>query len=402
MNILMVNPNVVVGGAQKIMLYLARGLERRGHRVLICTTSVDFDGLPPFARGLSYVVEDLPLLRRGGELANYTAIDNLPLLASRLWRLRRRIRRLIRTHRIDLVNPHNPPANWLCAGLPAPVVWSCHNNPMAFYRNWRAGYSPLWPSKAGLRHRVLEAGYEAADYGLVRFGIRRIVSLSEKIARGIRQVYHRDSDVITFALSDEDGILTGRVPPRTRRNGSEGWLMIQVGQLTEDKKPRVSLDVLERVRERIPGARLWFVGDGTLRRELEAEAERRRLSDRVRFLGYRGESELAEIYGEADVLLFPGGDQPLGLAPIEALWKSVVPIVSESSGVTDLLRRHGLTTVAPPTAEAFAEQVLAVYARRGELEPWLGRLKASLETELNYPTFIDRYVQCFERALHTA
>ena len=399
MNILMVNPNVTVGGAQKIMLYLAKGLEERGHRVVIYTTAVDDSRLPAFAKTLTYIVDDRPILRQGGELANFTAIDNVAVLGSRLLRLRRGIRRAIRAHQIDLVNPHNPPANWLCSFLGVPVVWSCHNNPMAFYRNLKPGYSALWPSKARLHHQILEAGYEGMDYVLIRYGITAIVSLSGTIARRIQSVYGRDSEVITFALSDEDGIQRGPAAPEDKfeRMGRDGVTLLQVGQLAEDKRPRVSLDVLEAVRGRIPNVRLCFVGDGTLRPSLEEEVRRRRLESLVSFLGYKNEQELADIYASAHILLFPGAHQPLGIVPIEAITKSVVPIVAETSGVTEILRRHGLTTVAQPTAEAFAEQVCAVYARRAEVGRWLAQVRRSLEEELNYPRFLDRYEACFGR-----
>ena len=401
MRILMVNPNVVVGGAQKIMLYLAKGLQERGHEVVIYTTAVDLSKLPPFTRDLRYHVEDVPILRPGGELANFTAIDNVGVLAARLLRLRRGIREAIRRYHIDLVNPHNPPANWLCSFLPVPVVWSCNNHPISFYENLRPGYAPLWSSKRGLHHRAAEAVYEGLDYPLMRYGMTRMVSPSEKIAREIRQVYHRDSEVIPFALADDDGIFVGeeRVDGKFARIEEDGLTLLQVGQLTEDKKPRLALDVVERLQARIPRVRLQFVGDGTLRSELEAEVRQRKLEGVVSFLGFKDERELSTIYAAAHILLFPGAHQPCGIVPIEAIWKSVMPIVADTSGVTDILRRHGLTTIAPPTAEAFAAQVCDVYGRRTELEGQLVRLRQSLAQELSYERFLDRYEQCFETCL---
>ena len=401
MNILMVNPNVVVGGAQKIMLYLAKGLQARGHQVVIYTTVVDHSKLPAFTRELTYVVEDVPILRPGGELANFTAIENVAVLAARLLRLRQGIARAIRRYRIDIVNPHNPPANWLCSFLPMPVVWSCHNNPMGFYKPLRAGYSSLWPTKGRIHHRWLEAVYEGADYLVIRYGVNAIVSLSPKIAREIRQVYGRDSEAIPFALSDEDGIQAQRTatPQKFERMEHDGLTMVQVGQLAQDKNPRLSLDVLEALRGRIPKVRLSFVGDGPLRPVLEQEVRRRGLEDCVSFLGFQDERELDQVYASAHILLFPGNHQPYGIVPIEAIHKSVVPIVAETSGVTELLVRHGLTTVAKPTATAFAEQVCAVYARGGEVGQWLARLRESLEEELNYEHFLNRYEACFETCL---
>ena len=401
MRILMVNPNVVVGGAQKIMLYLAKGLQARGHQVVIYTTSVDHANLPAFTRTLTYHVEEAPILRAGGELANFTAIGNLPLLTARLWRLRRGILRAIRRYAIDVVNPVNPPANWLCGRLPVPSVWSCHNNPMAFYKNIRAGYAPLWPSKARWYHRGVEAAYEGTDYLIIRHGIDAIVSLSDRIAAGIQQVYGRASEVIPFALSDDDGILAAPAPANGKfaHMAREGLRLIQVGQLVADKRPHDSLDVLERVRARIPKVSLTYIGDGTLRPALEQAVKRRGLQAHVEFLGFKNERELAPVYASAHVLLFPGAEQPYGLVPLEAIWQSVVPVVATSSGVTGLLARHGLTTVAEPTPEAFADQVLSVYAKGEAAGPWLDGIRASLQTELSYDRFLDRYEDVFTRAM---
>ena len=401
MKILMVNPNVTAGGAQKIMLYLARGLEQRGHRVVIATTHVDLRHLPPFAKRLTYLVDEVPILRAGGELATYTAIGNPVTLAARLVRLRRGIRRVIREQAIDLVNPHNPPANWLCSFLSVPVVWSCHNNPMAFYRNVRLGYSPLWPSKDRWYHRMAEWGYEQVDRALMRRGLTSIVSLSGKIARGIEQVYGRSSEIIPFALAEDDGIAASPSSGEKFQANGRPWRLIQVGQLAADKRPGVSLDVLDRVRQTVPHATLTFVGDGPLRVSLERDVARRGLQDAVTFLGVCNEQELAEIYHDAHVLLFPGGDQPFGLVPIEAIWKMVMPVVAPTSGITEILARHGLTTVAEPSAEAFAQQVRWVYDHRLEMPPRLLELKRSLEQEISYARFLDRYEQLFERCFPT-
>lgn len=399
MKILMVSPNVVVGGAQKIMLYLAKGLQDRGHQVVIYTTMVDHSKLPPWTTTLTYHVEDVPILRPGGELANFTAIDNVAVLAGRLARLRQGILRAIRDYDVDLVNPHNPPANWLCSFLRVPVVWSCHNNPMAFYRNLRDGYVPLFPGKAGLHHRGLEAVYEGLDYLVIRHGIRAIVSSSRKIARGIHQIYGRLAEAIDFAFFDEHGPSGSAVSlaAKFEQMDQQGMTLVQVGQLVEDKKPQMAVDVLDRVRRRIPNARLVFAGDGTLRSSLEAEVKRRGLEGAVSFVGFLDEQALAPLYRSAHVLLFPGSHQPGGIVPVEAIWSLVVPIVTDTSGISEILTRHGLTTITHPTAEAFTEQVLGVYARRREVGSWLSRIRDSLRQELSYERFLDRYEQVFER-----
>jgi glycosyltransferase involved in cell wall biosynthesis len=383
------------------MLYLAHGLERRGHRVVIFTTALDFDKLPEFARHLTYVVRHEHILEPGGELSNFRSIESPATLFVRLLRLRRDLRRLVREHDIDVVNPHNPPANWITSFLGVPTVWSCHNNPISFYANLRAGYTPLWPEKTSWRHRVGEACYELVDFALMRYGMGHIVALSERIARELGSVYRRRSEIITFVPSSEDGTCRTANSQSAKFAALDGGplVLIQVGQLNEFKRPMFSVDVLDAVRRRIPAVRLVFAGDGAQRADLEREVARRGLDAHTSFAGMCDEETLAELYGGAHVLLFPGLNQPLGIVPFEAVWNSVVPLVVDSSGVAPIMERLGPLTVAAPTVAAFTDRIVSIYERRSDMDTWLARAQRTLAEELSFDGFLDKYEQCFRRCV---
>ena len=63
---------------------------------------------------------------------------------------------------------------------------------------------------------------------------------------------------------------------------------------------------------KVPGEKV-VVGDGPARTQLEARYPE------VRFLGYRYGAELAAIYGDADVFVFPSKTDTFGLVMLEAL-----------------------------------------------------------------------------------
>ena len=64
-------------------------------------------------------------------------------------------------------------------------------------------------------------------------------------------------------------------------------LLLALGRLHENKAFDVLLDALTL----IPNAYLWLAGEGPKRTELEAQAEKLGVKPRVRFLGWRDDTE---------------------------------------------------------------------------------------------------------------
>lgn len=87
-----------------------------------------------------------------------------------------------------------------------------------------------------------------------------------------------------------------REPPR----------LLYVGRVAVEKNLPAFLEL------KVPGEKV-VVGDGPARAQLEARYPE------VRFLGYRYGAELAALYGDADVFVFPSKTDTFGLVMLEAL-----------------------------------------------------------------------------------
>jgi glycosyltransferase involved in cell wall biosynthesis len=133
------------------------------------------------------------------------------------------------------------------------------------------------------------------------------------------------------------------------------------GKLQPYKRP---MDLLAAYAMLPPelGASLVFVGDGPLRQELERFAGQYDL-ERVRFAGFRNQSELPGYYALADVLVLPSGFEQWGLVVNEAMCFGLPVIVSDRVGCArDLVRtgRNGYTFVAgdvPDLADRLARML---------------------------------------------
>ena len=105
------------------------------------------------------------------------------------------------------------------------------------------------------------------------------------------------------------------------------------------------LDVWSDINRRIPGAKLWIVGDGDDRSRLEEKAQELGLADKVRFWGRVSDEELCDLYRRASIFAMPSRQEGFGLVYAEAMWHGLPCIGSDadaagqviSSGETGLL-----------------------------------------------------------------
>ncbi len=103
------------------------------------------------------------------------------------------------------------------------------------------------------------------------------------------------------------------------------------------QKKRV-MDLLEAAAG-VPEARVVLVGDGPLREQLKARAEKPDLKDRVEFAGFKNQKELPAYLAAADCLVLPSdGTETWGLIVNEAMASGKPAVVSEACGcVPDLI-----------------------------------------------------------------
>ena len=106
-----------------------------------------------------------------------------------------------------------------------------------------------------------------------------------------------------------------------------------VGRLKKAKLPDHALRAFARVRERIPAARLWMVGDGPIRSRLERQAP-----DGVTFFGRTSEERKFEVLRRAHLLLFPAVREGWGLTVLEANSQGTPVVGYDVPGLRDSIR----------------------------------------------------------------
>lgn len=134
-------------------------------------------------------------------------------------------------------------------------------------------------------------------------------------------------------------------------------LIVSMGRLHENK----AFDTLLRALARVPNAYLWLAGEGPLKGELMKLAEELAIKPRVRFLGWRDDTE--NILASGDLFVCPSRHEPLGNVVIEA-WAQGLPVVAADSMGPGTLIENGETGILVPVDD----EILMGRAIRGVLD----------------------------------
>lgn len=332
MNVILLIGSLKVGGAERQWVELANGLMAAGHRVQLMTLFARpgrprIGGLDP-----GVVSETLVTGRTNRLLAPLTVFS-----------LIRAIRGLAVEFRADIV--------YSALYLPNAL----HGLAVGRRRRWLAvwGIRTAMPPTGGARgvwvqgNRTLSSRCDLAIFNSES-------AVAGHAARGIRfrniAVVRNEVDTVRFR-PDAARRETARRALGCRAGDD---LLGTVGRLEAGKGVDILLSAVATLAPAWPGLRLVIVGDGTARGELERQAERLRIQDRIIWTGFHAAVE--EIYPALDWFVLPSLNESCPNALLEAM-ASGVPVVATRVGDVPLLVADRGTVVDPGSAAALARAI---------------------------------------------
>jgi glycosyltransferase involved in cell wall biosynthesis len=110
-------------------------------------------------------------------------------------------------------------------------------------------------------------------------------------------------------------------------------ILVHVGRFEVQKNHHGLLEIMQKLVAKRPRIRLFLVGDGPLRRQIEAEASAMHLDRHVLFLGIRDDVE--QILREADIFVFPSCWEGFGMVVLEANAAGIPVVASDVPGLQE-------------------------------------------------------------------
>ncbi|OOV14677.1 glycosyltransferase family 4 protein [Deinococcus sp. LM3] len=344
---------------------IVTGLHQRGHQVTVLTGHPNYPS-GQFTHGYtgrqvqieqfsSIRVLRVPMLARGQRsgarlLMNYMSFA---LMGSVLGPM-------VARGRYDVIFVYEPSP--MTVGYPAMVMKWLTGQPIVFY------VQDLWPESLAATGFVTHT----AALKVVEWMVKGIYKACDRILVTSRAFIPRvqrlgvSPDRISYFPQYAESLYRPLAPEPdwARQQGlPEGFTVMFAGNMGTAQDLMTVLEAAEILREETIN---WiFLGDGSMRTELESEAYKRNLTS-ARFLGSRPASEMPRFFAQADALLVSLTSDELFALTVPAKLQSYLacgrPILASLLGEgAEIVREAGAgVTCEPQNAQGLAEAVLVL------------------------------------------
>ncbi len=319
-----------IGGAQELLVLLAKKTPPEACRTLVCVLQPD---LTIKGRLTDKGAEVFCLMRPRASILS--PLRFLKYVSGGL----KDIITICRRYKVDVVHCHLSDAEFI--GIPAGrlagvkrVVSTVH-------------YPALLPERAKgsgrnlLRRIATRLLYLLAD---------RVVAVSFDVAAQLERIFHLDPEKIEIIVNGIDVEEIGRVSPDPEILSSIGGrpgerLVLAVGRLMPPKGHRYLIEAMPALAERFK-VRLLLTGDGDLRESLVEEGRSLGVGESISFLGSR--DDIPELLAAAEVFVLPSVSEGTSLALLEAMAAAKPIVATDIPGNRGLLRHEHNSLLVPP------------------------------------------------------
>ncbi len=327
------------GGAGVCSAYHAQGLAALGHEVCVLTTG--FPGYPETETFTNLVIQRLPARRRFLHKSN-------PLEMYAWVRASRRYLKMAGSPLpYDVVMANFTLPGGLVArrlqrrdGIPYMILSHGQDIPWFFPRQMAVYHFVLYP--------VIRA--------ILKHSLRNVLlteSMKAAADRMLPKKWHNKNVII------RNGCDTRRFVPMPSLKSKEFTLLF-AGRLRQQKDPFTFLQALHLLHQRGLPFRAVILGDGPLRKRLEARISKLKLDDLVHIEGWQDKEAMLKAYQAASLLVSTSREEGMSIAILEALSTGLYTIATPASGNPEMIREKKNGTLIPfrnpqSTADAIEE-----------------------------------------------
>lgn len=228
---------------------------------------------------------------------------------------------------------------------------------------------------------------------------RRMVTVSEYLRgelnrrakvpmRKIDMIYN---GVATPTIGRESGPAIRRELGLTESN----FVVGSVGMFRPEKGHIDLIDAVAQARQRVPGLRLFLMGDGKQKAEIQKRCREMAMDDAVRFV--LPGSNVASFLTALDLFALPSHTEGLSIATIEAMSCGTPVVVTDCGGPTEIVTDGVTGLVVPPCDSQAMADALVRLAEDSTLRVCLGANgRARALDSFSLSSMLTRYDRLYE------
>ncbi len=111
-----------------------------------------------------------------------------------------------------------------------------------------------------------------------------------------------------------------------------------LGRITQQKGPSYFVEAAHKVLTKFPDVHFVMAGSGDMLPKMVKLVATLRMSAHFHFTGFLTNSKVNQIWSMSDVYVMPSVSEPFGITPLEAMMAGVPVIISNQSGVAEVVQ----------------------------------------------------------------
>jgi len=179
-------------------------------------------------------------------------------------------------------------------------------------------------------------------YAIEREGMEiadKIISVSDYTKSIVTDKYKIPQEKVTTIYNAVEPALA-QEGKAFKRKGNEK-LVTFLGRITRQKGPEYFIEAANLVLKKMKNVRFVMAGSGDMMNAMIAQTAELGISDKFHFTGFLSGNDVTEMFNLTDVFVMPSVSEPFGIVPLEAMQSRVPVIISNQSGVSEILE-HAL------------------------------------------------------------
>lgn len=122
------------------------------------------------------------------------------------------------------------------------------------------------------------------------------------------------------------------------KKGVNEKLITFLGRITLQKGPEYFIEAAYLVLKKMDNVRFVMAGSGDKLNDMITRVAQLGMADKFHFTGFLKAENVSQLFSMTDVFVMPSVSEPFGIVPLEAMQADVPVIISNQSGVSEILQ----------------------------------------------------------------
>ncbi len=199
-------------------------------------------------------------------------------------------------------------------------------------------------------YKIEQLGMEQAD---------RIIAVSQLTKNSIVSRYHISPNKVDVV---HNGVMPKGSNGHTKLLPIGKQVITFLGRVTHQKGPSYFVEAAHKVLQKFPDAHFVMAGSGDLLPKMIKRVAALKMSSHFHFTGFLNSSKVDQVWSISNAFVMPSVSEPFGIAPLEAMMAGVPVIISNQSGVAEVVQ-HAIKVDFWDT-EALASAICSLLAHK--------------------------------------